>query len=91
MKVLIEIEGADLHAKDVLYHPSCYKWYTSTSDLERCAAKHVKNEPKDGPHHRVFMKLVKDVEGTILKDTSSVTDLSQLREQYNTYLIDEGV
>ena len=43
-RVLLEIDGADLHAKDVLYHPSCYKDYTSTRALELLAKKQVRQE-----------------------------------------------
>ena len=33
-RILLEVEQADLHAKDVIYHPSCYKDYTSQRALE---------------------------------------------------------
>ena len=91
-RVLLEIEGADLHAKDVLYHASCYKKYTSTRTIGRLANKRVAEETDDSlsPQRRAFLRLVKDVEKTVLLNTSSVTNLSQLCAQY-MYLNDEGI
>ena len=57
------------------------------------ANKRVAEETDDSlsPQRRAFLRLVKDVEKTVLLDTSSVTNLSQLCAQYNTYLNDEGI
>ena len=90
-RVLLEIDGADLHAKDVLYHPSCYKDYTSTRALELLAKKQVREEGEESPQWRAFLRLARDVEETVLLDTSSVTNLSSLCTQYNAYLSEEGV
>lgn len=76
----------------MLYHPSCYKDYTSTKALERLARKQVdEEEDNDGRQRRAFLRLAQDVEETILLDKSSVTNLSQLSATYNTYLSDEGL
>ena len=58
--VLLEIEQADLHAKDVLYHTSCCKAYTSQRALELLLKKEEADEESFyRPHAKAFQTLVK--------------------------------
>ena len=87
---LLELEGVDLPAKGILYHPSCYKDYTSPKALGRLGKQaYLKEEVDDRPQERAFSRLVKEVEETVLADNSTVTDLSQLRAKYNGFLHEE--
>ena len=98
MTILLEIENADLHAKDILYHPSCYKNYTSPRYLELLIKKEIEEEEEKernangpSPHEQAFLRLAKEVEEKVLCDTSSVTSLSDLCSSYRAYLQEEGV
>ena len=56
-RVLLEIQGADVHAKDVVYHNSCYKVYASLRRLKLLMKKQLDAETTDSPHNQAFMSL----------------------------------
>ena len=87
----MEIEQADLHAKDVLYPTSCYKAYTSQRALEVLLKKEEADEESVGsPHAKAFQKLVMELEATIFADPNCVRILSDLTQLYNSYLAEKG-
>ena len=45
-RILIEIEGTDLNAKDVLYPPLCFKNYTASRTLQLLAEQRVGKDLK---------------------------------------------
>jgi hypothetical protein len=93
-RLLLKIENADLHAKDVLYHPSCYRDYTSPRQLDLLAKKELFREEdssEGSPQQRAFERLVKDVDEKLLGDTTSVMSLSELCTLYKAYLQKEGL
>ena len=90
-RVLLEIQGADVHANDVVYHNSCYKNYTSPRRLELLMKKQSDAETTDSPHKHAFERLAQDVEKDIQGEISNVTSLSSLCSTYKNYLDEIGV
>ena len=90
-RVLLEIQGTDVHAKDVVYHNSCYKDYTSPRRLELLIKKQLDAETTDSPHKQAFERLAQDVEKDILGEILSVMCLSSICSTYKNYLDEIGV
>ena len=53
-RVLVEIQSADVHAKDVVYHNSCYNNYTSPKRLELLMKKQLDAETTESSHKQAF-------------------------------------
>ena len=81
---------ADVHAKDVVYHNSCYKDYTSLKRLELLMKKQLDAETMDSPHKQAFERLAQDVEKDILREIPNVMSLSSLCSTYQNYLDEPG-
>ena len=92
-RVLMEIEhGAYLHAKDILYHSSCYKAYTSPRQLHGLARKEVEGEDTEteteSPYARAFKKLAHKIEESLAANMDSVWKTAELSR---VFLGEEGV
>ena len=78
VRVLLKIENSDLHAKDILYHSTCYRNYTSPRELELLLQKELDTEDRRSPHQVAFEKLAEDVENAIKTQPSTGMSMSEL-------------
>ena len=91
-RVLLEIEDSDLHAKDVLYHASCYKDFTCPRQLDLLLQKELESEVDvDSPQKRAFSKLVGIMEKRFQDDNNCVMSLGRLTGLFKELLQEEGV
>ena len=94
-RIILETEPQDLWARDILYHISCYKNFTSPRALQLIIEKKVAEEDAEssesGAEIRAFEKLVDYVEENIIKRPESVTNISDLCSKYVECLNDEGI
>ena len=101
-RVLLEIDQGDLHAKDILYHRSCYKQYTSRQNLklvcerktrvgDDCSSPDTSSSPEtSSPHERAFARLAWMIDDWIEKDTNCLMKLTSLCTKYVELLAEEG-
>ena len=97
-RVLLEIDQQDLWAKDVLYHTSCYKRFTSPSSLRVIVESEVAKEDSAAEacelrnaKARAFVKLTEYIDENIIKQPECVADMADLCSKYVQCLNDEGV
>ena len=93
-RVIRELDGEDAIAKEVKYHRTCFTLYVNKKSLRKIAEGAVEDDLASGNSDAkeiAFSKLVQHLEESVLADTSSVTDMTQICTLYNGYLADQGV
>lgn len=102
--VLLEVKHTDLHAKDVMYHMSCYKNYTCPRHLGLLSQRQVAMEdqnddqsvasqadPASHPHNTAFQRLAQFMEMKFDADSNCVMNLTDLCQKFKELLGEEGV
>ena len=91
--VLLEIMDADVHAKGIMYHTSCYKIYTCPRQLALLSNSEnkVELEMEDTQQQRAFFKLAEIVEKKFRDDINTVMSFANLTNVFKNLLEKEGV
>lgn len=89
--LLLQIEHEDLIAKEICYHSSCYKTYTSPSSLHVIVRKSLADEPDECPQKVAFSLLSREVEDHITARPGVPYRMSVLCDRYLDLLSTQGV
>ena len=94
-RILLEIDQQDLWAKDILYHVSCYKVFTSPRALHLIVGKEIAEEDAGDDlleaKTRAFAKFMAYVEPNVIEQPKTVTNVADLCSKFVECLNDEGV
>ena len=82
-----------MHAKDILYHMSCYKVFACRRQLD-CLERNVlekEDDTRDGPYFKAFEKLTFRMEEQLAADADSIWNMSDLCSKVTNLLEEEDI
>ena len=82
-----------MHAKDILYHMSCYKVFACRRQLD-CLERNVlekEDDTRDGPYFKAFEKLTFRMEEQLAADADSFWNMSDLCSKFINLLEEEDL
>lgn len=90
-RLLKEIRGQDTIALEIKYHKSCYRDYVRLNSLENDERQNCEEEDAaSGSYNRAFNKIKEVVRMKVLQDSQALK-MSDLLEEYISFLSEEGV